>query len=224
MRYLPWVAAAGAALLAAGTFLHPMQADPNDPAAAFAEYAADPLWVASHLTQLAGVAAIVAALVLVSSALARGPARPWALLGAAGAAASLATAAALQAVDGVALKAMVDRWAAAADAEKAMAFQAAVGVRHIEIGLAAMMGLVFGGAVAAYGLAVFAEPRLDAWLGWLALASGAGLVASGTATAFTGFSAAAMNVNMPSTVAALVWVVAIAARVRRLLEGERRSV
>jgi len=49
-------AIAGSVLLFIGTYLHPMSADPNQAAAAFAEYAADPLWVASHLTQLAGVA------------------------------------------------------------------------------------------------------------------------------------------------------------------------
>ncbi len=57
----------GAVLLFTGTLLHPMDADPNDPVAAFSEYAADELWVASHLTQLAGVALIVAALVVLAA-------------------------------------------------------------------------------------------------------------------------------------------------------------
>ena len=35
-----------------------MGADPNDPIAAFSEYAADTWWVARHLTQLAGVTVI----------------------------------------------------------------------------------------------------------------------------------------------------------------------
>ena len=47
-----------------GTALHPMSADPNVPLAAFAEYAADRHWIASHLLQLASVALMVAALVL----------------------------------------------------------------------------------------------------------------------------------------------------------------
>ena len=55
----------GAVLLFVGTYLHPMQADPNDPLAAFVEYAADQNWVASHLAQLAGVALTVAALIVV---------------------------------------------------------------------------------------------------------------------------------------------------------------
>ena len=42
---------AGAMLLVVATSLHPLEADPNDPEAAFAEYAADDLWVATHLGQ-----------------------------------------------------------------------------------------------------------------------------------------------------------------------------
>src|SRR4051812_38070966 len=106
-------AVAGAILLFVGTYLHPMDADPNVPLAAFTEYAADPHWRASHLTQLSGVVLMVAALVLLSRRMADGPAADWAALGMAGAIASLATASALQAVDGIALKAMVDSWAAA---------------------------------------------------------------------------------------------------------------
>jgi hypothetical protein len=52
-------AIAGSLLLLLGTYLHPMPADPNDAVAAFTEYAADRLWVASHLTQLAGVTLMV---------------------------------------------------------------------------------------------------------------------------------------------------------------------
>jgi hypothetical protein len=52
-------ALAGSVVLAVGTSLHPLDADPNEAVAAFTEYAADRLWVASHLTQLAGVALMV---------------------------------------------------------------------------------------------------------------------------------------------------------------------
>ena len=106
-----WVASiaalAGSVLLFVGTYLHPVQADPNDAPAAFAEYAADRLWVASHLTQLAGVVLMLSALVLVSWMMRHGPAAGWALLGAIGAGAGLAVTGAVQAVDGVALKVMV---------------------------------------------------------------------------------------------------------------------
>ena len=53
-------------MLLTGTFLHPMDEDPNDPIAAFSEYSADEHWVVSHLVQLAGMTLIVAALLVVS--------------------------------------------------------------------------------------------------------------------------------------------------------------
>src|SRR6266508_448395 len=101
----------GSVLLFVGTSLHPLSADPNEAVAAFTEYAADRLWVASHLTQLAGVTLMVAALLFLAQQLEAGSGTGWARIAAGGAIASLAVATALQAVDGVALKVMVDAWA-----------------------------------------------------------------------------------------------------------------
>src|SRR6266404_6999626 len=94
----------GSVLLFVGTYLHPMDADPNDALAAFTEYAADHLWVASHLTQLAGVALMMVALLFLAHQLESGNGRGWARIASAGAIAGLAVATALQAVDGIALK------------------------------------------------------------------------------------------------------------------------
>ena len=49
-------AVSGALTLFVSTLLHPLNADPNDAPAAFAEYAARASWVASHLGQFAGIA------------------------------------------------------------------------------------------------------------------------------------------------------------------------
>src|SRR3979490_3254363 len=106
-------AIAGSVLLFIGTYLHPMSADPNQAAAAFTEYAADHLWVASHLTQLAGVALIVVALLLLADELELNAGRGWAVITSAGALTTVVLAIALQAVDGIALKRMVDAWATA---------------------------------------------------------------------------------------------------------------
>jgi len=135
---------AGSVLLFIGTYLHPMGADPNQAIAAFAEYAADRLWVASHLTQLAGLALIVAALLLLGQQLRAGSAAAWAAIAAGAATVSLAMAVVLQAVDGIALKLMVDAWAAAPAAQKEGIFHAAFAVRQIEIGLASMASLSLG--------------------------------------------------------------------------------
>src|SRR5215472_2422979 len=102
-------AVSGAVTLFVATLLHPMTADPNDAAAAFAEYAAAPSWVASHLGQFVGIVLLGVALVALAATLEEGAPSAWARVGVVGVAASIAATAALQAVDGVALKVMVDR-------------------------------------------------------------------------------------------------------------------
>ena len=130
--------------------------------------------------------------------------------------ASLAVAAALQAVVGVALKAMVDRWAAAVEPDKLMIFQAAVAVRQIEIGLASMLSLLFGATFIIHGIALLARPYFRRWLGWFGMIGGGGLLVSGAVMAYTGFSSLAMNISMPSTIALLLWLLALSARLWRL--------
>src|SRR3954453_9883396 len=121
-----------AVLLVVTTLLHSLGSDPNHPAAAFAEYAADSLWVWSHLGQFLAVAMLGAALVALASTLEPGPAAAWGRLGEVGTAVIIAAAAALQAVDGVALKVMVDRWATATGDARQLTFEAAFAVRQIE--------------------------------------------------------------------------------------------
>jgi hypothetical protein len=159
-------AISGALLLLIGTFLHPMEADPDLPLAAFTEYAASRNWVASHLMQLTGMALMVAALVLLSQRMAGGQAKVVAILGAVGAVIGLAVAAALQAVDGIALKAMVNAWSTAPEPKKEMLFYAAFAVRQIEIGLASIMGLLLGLTVAIYGIALLIDRSFPIWLGY----------------------------------------------------------
>jgi len=186
-----------------------MQADPAMAAAAFAEYAAEPHWLASHLMQLAGVWAAIASLLLLARRLEAGPAAPWAGLGMALGIAGIATAAALQAVDGVALKMMVDRWAAASEPEKAVLFAAAYGVRQIEIGLAGMNCLLLGLMAAIFGSALVIDRHLPRWVGLLGVAGGIFTIASGVVISYTGFSGLAMAINMPAVAVLMAWMIAL---------------
>ena len=208
-RIGPISAVAGAVLLLLGTYLHPMSADPNVPIAAFTEYAASHIWVASHLMQLAGVILIASALVLLSRKMADGPSAEWATLGALGVIASLAVASALQAVDGIALKFMVDNWAAIAEPGKAALFDATFGVRQIEVGLASIGSLLFGLTVSIYGIALLIDRRFPRWLGIVAIAGGVPTAIGGIAIAYTGFSNLAMAINMPANSLLILWMVAI---------------
>ena len=197
----------GSALLFVGTWLHPMGADPNDPVAAFTEYAADRPWVASHLTQLAGVALMAAALLLIMRRLEGG----WPRIASGAAIASLAVAAALQAVDGVALKVMVDTWAAAPASEKDAALRAAFAVRQVEVGMASMASLLLGLTATASGVALWREPAVPRWLGGLAILGGVPTMIAGIAIAYTGFSGLEMAINMPANSLLLIWMLILGA-------------
>ena len=202
-------AIAGSVLLLVGTYLHPQEADPNDAVAAFTEYAADHLWVASHLTQLGGVALMVAALLLLTEQLQPESGTGWARVAAGGAVTSLAAAAALQAVDGIALKRTVDAWAAAPAAQKEVAFQAAFAVRQVEIGLAGVLSVVLGVTVTLYGGALLVGRSYPRWTGGLAILGGVPTAAGGIVIAYTGFSGLAMAINMPASSILLVWMAAL---------------
>ena len=197
----------GATLLLLGTFLHPVPDNPNDAGTAFPAYAADQFWVTSHLLQWLGIWFIVAVLVLLSRRLANGPAGNWAALGMAGAIACLAVASTLQAVDGVALKVMVDAWAAAPDHEKATWFQAAFAVRQIEIGLAAVSNLLTGATVCVYGIALMIDRTKPTWCGAIGILDGILLAAASVVMAHTGFSQLAMALSMPGSLLLLVWII-----------------
>ena len=202
-------AIAGSILLIIGTYLHPVPDDPNDAVAAFTAYAADRLWIASHLMQLTGVTLMVVALILLARDLERAGGRAWRRIGTVGAIVSLAVATALQAVDGVALKRMVDAWAAAPVDNRAAAFYAALAVRQIEIGLASMLSLLLGLTAMVYGAALFGDDSYPKWLSIVAIVGGVATAISGVVMAYTGFSGLAMAVNMPASALLILWIVAI---------------
>lgn len=199
----------GVAVLLVATYLHPMNAPPSDAPAAFAEYAADRFWVASHLGQLAGVVLISGGLISLSWRLRAGRAGVWATLGAVGAIASLALAGVVQAVDGIALKITVDRWSAAAPESQALLFEAAFAVRQVEVGAASIMILFLGLTATLYAAALLSSADGSKWLGWLGMFAGAATVASGIVHAHTGFSDIAMSISMPSALVLLLWTVCV---------------
>jgi len=90
----------GVVVLFMATLLHPMHALPGDAPAAFAEYALDRFWVATHLGQLLGVLLIAPGFMALSWKLRADRAGAWALLAGIATIASVSLAGALQAVDG----------------------------------------------------------------------------------------------------------------------------
>lgn len=196
----------GVVLLVIGTLLNPLSADPGDAPAVFTEYAADGSWVFTHLLQLLGAVLVGGGLLALAWKLRAGTAGAWSLLAMLATAASVALAGALQAVNGVALKIMVDRWVAAG-ADGTMAFEATYAVRQIEAGLAGVMGVFFGLAVLLYGVAMIISPVTPRWLGAIGVLTGLATTATSVVLAYTGFSDAAMAASTPTTLAILMWVI-----------------
>lgn len=206
----------GAASLLVSTLLHPMDSDPNDAQAAFAEYAASTHWVWIHLGQFIGLGTLGMALVALAGTIEPGRATVWSRFTAAGATALVAVGAALQAVDGVALKAMVDRWAAAAPEARAATYEAAFAVRQIEIGLASLSSLLAALTLLICGVALCLSERYPNWLGGMGVLTGVGLAAAGAIQAQTGFSDVAMTVGMLASSLLLLWFVLSGALMWRL--------
>ena len=158
-------AIAGSLLLLTGTYLHPVPADPNDAVQALAAYARDRFWVPSDLMQLVGAILALASLLIVARQLQRRTATVWSHLASAGAIASIALTAALQAVDGIALRVMVQNWATAAITQKPIAFQSAFAVRQLEIGLASVLSILLGATATLYGVALARQSHVSPVVG-----------------------------------------------------------
>ena len=109
--------------------------------------------MAAHLLPLAGITGMLLAMLLLARAVAADRiSLLWARLTMALGAAAVAVTATLQAVDGVALKAMVDLWAHSSDADRPALFASAQAVRQIEIGLDGVFTLTLAATAAAFGM------------------------------------------------------------------------
>jgi hypothetical protein len=202
-------AIAGTGLLTVGTYFHPVPADANDAVLAFTEYAADRLWIASHLLQLAGVALTLTALILIAILHRPVTGGVYYRVGVAGAIACLAVAAALQAVDGIALKRAVNAWSAAPVTKKDELFYAAFAIRQIEVGLASTLSILLGVTATLYGLAMLGDDGFPYWVAGLALLGGTSTAVAGVLMAYTGFSGVEMFIGMPANSALLLWMLII---------------
>lgn len=167
---------------------HPAGDDDNYPVI-FAKYANSNDWVAVHLVQFAGVLLLLGGLLVLYRVLqVRGEVPVLAGIAAAVAIAAAAAWAALQAIDGVALKQAVDAWAdASGAAQKAIRFDDAQTVRWAEWGLNTYFRLLLGLTVTLFGFTVTRTGIAARWLGWAGVIGGLSYMASGVAVAYAGF-------------------------------------
>ena len=191
--------------------LHP-DGPANNHSVVFAEYASSASWTAVHLGQFAGMAVIIAGLLVLHFALdLRAGGAAWlARLGAVAAAVALGLYGVLQAVDGVALKQAVDAWASAPEADKAARFASAETVRWLEWGTRSYQSFMFGLTLILLGGAVAMTARLPRALGYLMGLSGLAYIAQGWVLGSEGFPATNTVAILAGYVLILAWIIWLA--------------
>jgi hypothetical protein len=131
-------------------------------------------------------------------------------LGILAAAVALALYAALQAVDGVALKHAVDAWAAADGPDKAQRFATAEGVRWLEWGMRSYQSFLLGAALLLLGAVVAALRPVSRMIGWFMIVSGAAYLAQGVIIGELGFAAANSLPTLVGIIATVIWTIWLA--------------
>ena len=170
-------------------FVHPHGAG-NDQDT-FTTFASSSSWVAIHLGQFAGLAVLLAGLIVLFFALniAKGAAHWLALFGAIAAGAALTLAGVFSAVDGVALKQAVDAWVNAPASERVARFAAAEAIQSLELGTFSYLNLTFGLALILLAVSIVWTASVVRPIGVLMGLAGLALIAGGWLEGTSGFSA-----------------------------------
>jgi hypothetical protein len=187
-------------------YLHPAHEPANSHAAVFAEYASSTNWTLVHLGQFAGMLVIIAGLLALFMALnVRSGITGLLAQGAAvSAVVTLAIYGLLQAIDGVALKQVVDAWASAPEAEKAARFASAEAIRFLEWGGRSYQDFMLGITFILFAIVIIATARIPRLLGVLVGLTGIGYIVQGFVVGAEGFS---VNNGTPTLFAYVVWLV-----------------
>lgn len=203
----------------AGIF-HPDHAPANDHTAAFLEYASDSSWTATHLGQFAGMAVLIAGIIIFSSAL--DLSSRWAgRFGTLAAGMSLGLYGVLQAVDGVALKQAVDAWASAPESEKAIRFAGAEVVRWLEWAVRSYQSFTLGLAFLLLAIAIVQASRLPRGIGLLMSISGLAYLAQGWVLGVEGFSATNGLPTLAGILSVIAWSVWLGIHALRVKDSPR---
>jgi len=104
---------------------------------------------------------------------------------------------------------LVNNWAAAPASQKEIAFQTALAVRQVEIGLASTLSLLFGFTVTVCGIALLGDRKYPKWVAGVAILGGVPTAIAGVVIAYTGFSSLAMAINMPASFLLLLWMLIV---------------
>ena len=206
----------GAALLFIGNTAHPIDADSS--ATSRLVLAGADSWMPIHLVIAVGILAVVGGLAVLSQAITQPLAAAYARLAAVLAVVGGTTLVLVfAALDGYGQAALAESWATANGAEREMIETVALALDTIDSGMTAIGILaLFGGAMAALGVAIIVSRMVGRWLGWSAL--GIGLAGTVTGVLFSILGSTAFVINglfRPVAMAATLYFVALAVALRR---------
>jgi hypothetical protein len=194
--------------IVAGVF-HPDRVPANSHPAVFEEYANSAYWGAVHMGQFAGIAVVLAGLVVLAFALANKLDAPGWLgrFSVISAVVTIALAAVLQAVDGVALKAASDAWLAAPAAEQPARLAATEAVRWLEWAVRSYQRTMVGVTLLLLASQIVVSVRLPRPLGYVMALSGIAYVAQGMVVGAEGFSSNNTIPGLAALVLDLAWMI-----------------
>lgn len=199
---------AGELVYAVATVLHP---DAADPVTAFLLYAGDPSWALVHAMQfLAAVIGTFALLALLHGlAVTTGVRGLVSRFAAAAAVAGLALNGVLYAVDGVALKEVLDSWVSAPAAAAPGWFTVVAGVRGIEWGLRGYVDFSTGLTLILIAIVIVSTGRVSRVVGYLMGVTGLAYIAQGVGygSSYTAVSDRFVLASTSYEVLTLVWTI-----------------
>jgi len=204
---------AGAVIGAVGNTLHPHVA--VSMTSKLQAIAGNEAWAAIHMTILVAILLVIGGLVGLGRLLDGGPGGPLARIGLAAALVGSALATVSTSIDGFAMKPLAMDWAVASDAAAVLGLAGAVEVVGFAVWSMAIL-VLFGGAFACFGAALVQSGQFPVWLGWMAIASGAGsAVAALLQIANTGEVQAAETLFFASSLLVTLWAFAVGVLVWR---------
>jgi hypothetical protein len=199
----------GSVLGVVTNLLHPNPPDIGDPIAQLKLISTSEHWGPIHVGIVLASIIRLGGLVAFTYSFNEGYGAAWSRIALAGAIVGGAAAVVLFAVDGIASQKLAIAWAHAAPSEIPIAYQVSQSNQYVGFGIYGLWIMVFFGLTyIAYGLAVATSHEYPRWLGWVAVAAGAGSFVVGYFQYFSGLTDLLTNKLFPAFAIVLaIWTV-----------------
>lgn len=176
----------GSLFAGVGNLLHPVTPR-DDPEGVARVIAQSQQWTLIHLIIILGIILMLAGLIAIRHTIEGGLPEALARLGVYAATVGVTIGLITVILDGVAAKTLADQWAMASGSEKAVALYLVSANETIDFAIAGLFNMSFAGVpFILFGLAIALDGAFPRWLGWTAMAAGAGSIGAGLVQAFTG--------------------------------------